>query len=128
MTTGIYAGLCSLMFLYLALPIVNQRKRKKIGLGDSGDAELQRAIRVHANFIEYVPLILLLMLIAEVQGTTSLVIHAFGLILVLSRLLHANGLGRSGGYSFGRFYGTLGTWLVILGLSGLLLWTGLTTG
>ena len=76
----------------------------------------------------YVPLILLLMLIAEFQGAASLVIHAFGVILMISRLLHANGLGRSGGYSFGRFYGTLGTRLVVLGLSGLLLWKGLTAG
>ena len=43
----------------------------------------------------YVPLILLLMLIAEVQGAANLVIHAFGVILIISRLLHANGLGRS---------------------------------
>ena len=45
----------------------------------------------------YVPLILLLMLIAEVQGAASLVIHAFGVILIISLLLHANGLSRSRG-------------------------------
>jgi uncharacterized membrane protein YecN with MAPEG domain len=125
MTTGIYAGLCSLMFLFLAWPITVQRKRKKIGLGDGGDIELQRAIRVHANFVEYVPLALLMLLLIEQQGVSNLVVHGFGLALIFSRLLHASGLSRSGGYSFGRFYGTLGTWLVMIGLALVSIWNGL---
>ncbi len=34
--------------------------------------------------------------------------------LLLARVLHAAGLSRSGGYSFGRFWGTALTWLVLL--------------
>jgi uncharacterized membrane protein YecN with MAPEG domain len=126
MSTGIYAGLFSLMFLYLAWPITVQRKRKKIGLGDGGDAELQRAIRVHANFVEYVPLTLLMLLLAELQKAPPPLIHGFGIALILSRILHAVGLTHSGGYSLGRFYGTLGTWLVMIGLAVHLIWIGLT--
>lgn len=125
MTTGIYAALSSLMFLYLAWLITVQRKQKKIGLGDGGDIELQRAIRVQANFIEYVPLTLLMLLLAEQQGHSNLLVHGFGLALIFSRVLHASGLSRSGGYSFGRFYGTLGTWLVMIGLAIVLIWKGL---
>ena len=113
------------MFLFLAWPITVQRKRKKIGLGDGGDIELQRAIRVHANFVEYVPLALLMLLLIEQQGVSNLVVHGFGLALIFSRLLHASGLSRSGGYSFGRFYGTLGTWLVMIGLALISIWNGL---
>lgn len=125
MITGIYAGLCGLMFLFLAWPITVQRKQKKIGLGDGGDIELQRAIRVHANFVEYAPLALVMLLVVEQQGVSNAVVHGFGLALILSRALHAFGLSRSGGYSFGRFYGTLGTWLVITGLAILSIWAGL---
>lgn len=125
MTTGIYTALCSLMFLYLAWPIASLRKQKKIGLGDGGDPELQRAIRVHGNFIEHVPITLLMLWLAEAQGTPSAVIHGLGVTLIGSRILHAYGLGRSGGYSIGRFYGTAGTWLVMIILSALLLWRGL---
>lgn len=67
-----------------------------------------------------------MLLIAELQKTPSAVIHGFGIALILSRVLHAQGLGRSGGYSFGRFYGTAGTWAVMIGLAGTLLWKGLT--
>jgi len=63
------------MFLYLAWPIASLRKQKKIGLGDGGDPELQRAIRVHGNFIEHVPITLLMLWIAEAQGTPLAVIH-----------------------------------------------------
>ena len=125
MITGIYAGLCSLMFLYLAWPITVQRKLKKIGVGDGGDTELQRTIRVHANFVEYVPLTLLMLLLAELQSTPPWAIHGFGTALILSRILHAVGFSRSGGYSLGRFYGTLGTWLVMIGLAVHLVWMGL---
>ena len=126
MATGIYAGVCSLLFLYLAWPITFQRKQKRIGLGDAGDPELQRAIRVHANFVEYVPLSLLMLLLLEQQGGPTGLIHGFGMALVFSRLLHAYGLGRSSGYSFGRFYGTLGTWLVMIGLAAVLIWRGIS--
>ncbi len=126
MITGIYAGLCSLMFLYLAWPITVQRKRKKIGVGDGGDTELQRTIRVHANFVEYVPLTLLMLLLAELQKAPPLLIHGLGIALILSRILHAVGFSRSGGYSLGRFYGTLGTWLVMIGLAVHLVWIGLS--
>ncbi len=126
MTTGIYAAVCSFIFLYLAWPITVLRKQKRIGLGDGGDLELQRAVRVHANFVEYVPLSLIMLLLLEQQGGPALLIHGFGTALIFSRLLHAYGLGRSGGYSFGRFYGTLGTWLVMIGLAALLIWRGIS--
>ena len=125
MVTGIYTALCSLMFLYLAWPIASLRKQKKIGLGDGSDPELQRAIRVHGNFIEHVPITLLMLWLAEAQGTPLAVIHGLSVALIGSRILHAYGLSRSGGYSFGRFYGTAGTWLVMIILSALLLWSGL---
>jgi uncharacterized membrane protein YecN with MAPEG domain len=75
------------------------------------------AVRVHANFIEYVPLALLLMLLGELNDLPRVVLHGAGILLLASRVLHAIGLGRSPGRSFGRFYGTAGTWFVVLGLS-----------
>ena len=90
------------------------------GLGDGGDPDLQRAIRVHANFIEYTPFALLLLLLVEMTTANALVVHAFGIALVVSRALHAQGLGATAGYSRGRYLGTLGTWVVITGLALLL--------
>lgn len=120
MRTGLYAGLCGLLFIWLSWRVIVERQRTKVGLGDGGDADLQRAIRVHANFVEYTPLALVLLALVDVMAEYDWLIHGFGIALVLSRVLHAQGLGSTAGYSRGRYFGTLGTWLVIVGLSLLL--------
>lgn len=124
MVTGYYAGACALFMLSLAWRVVSERRRAKVGLGDGGDEALQRAIRVHANFLEYVPLALVLLLIYEMSGAKTAYVNAFGLLLLLSRVMHAAGLGRSAGYSRGRYLGTLGTWVAIAALSVLLMIEG----
>ena len=52
------------------------------------------AQRAQANFIEYVPIALLLLAVAESQGLTGWLLHTSGVILVLARLLHAWGLSK----------------------------------
>ena len=121
MYTGLYAGLCGLLFIWLSWLVIKQRQRTKIGLGDGGDPDLQRAIRVHANFIEYTPFALLLLLLVEMTAANAPLVHAFGVALIVSRVLHAQGLSSTAGYSRGRFFGTLGTWIVITGLALLLI-------
>jgi len=123
--TATYAAIAGLMTLLLAGWVVRARRRFKTSIGTGGELAVEMAVRVHANFIEYVPLALLLMLLGELNGFAAPALHAAGLSLIASRVLHAVGLGRSPGRSFGRFYGTAGTWLVILGLSVALLAKGL---
>lgn len=118
----LYAGLSGVLLIALSVQVVLARRRFRVGLGAGTEQGLQQAIRVQANFVEYVPFAVLLLVIAEIQGLPVAAIHAAGILLVVSRVLHAIGLSQSPGLSFGRFYGTAGTWLVILGLSSWLLW------
>ncbi len=115
--TSLYAALAALLYLGLAGLVVRARWATRTPLGVGADPRMERAVRVHANFVEYVPLILLLLLLAELNGLPGWALHAAGAVLVASRLLHAWGLSRHSARSFGRFYGTLGTWLVLLGLA-----------
>lgn len=115
--TSVYAALCALLVLWLAWRVVELRRREKIGLGHGHHHELERRVRIHANAIEYVPLALILLALAEASGTPALGLHAAGAGLFVARVLHAIGLSRSAGYSFGRFWGVLLSWLVILGLA-----------
>ncbi len=117
MRTGLYAGLCGLLFIWLSWKVIVERRRSKVGLGDGGDPDLQRAIRVHANFIEYTPFALVLLALVDVLAGPNWLVHGAGVVLIVSRVLHAQGLGSSAGYSRGRYFGTLGTWIVITGLS-----------
>ena len=117
-----YAGLLGLLLIALSVRVVLARRRFRVRLGAGTEEGMQQAIRVQANFVEYAPFAVILLVIAEVQGLPEAAIHVAGVALVASRVLHAFGLSQSPGRSFGRFYGTAGTWLVILALSTWLLW------
>jgi hypothetical protein len=56
---------------------------------------LQRAIRVHGNFAEYVPLALVLLLLAELGGGSPWLLHAIGLSLTTGRVAHAYGVSQA---------------------------------
>ena len=112
--TLIVAGLHGLLLLALLQPIVRLRRGRKVGIGDGGDRELLRRIRVHANFVEYVPMLLVLLGLLELAGLDRRIVTALGAMLLVGRVLHARGLGRTEGYSSGRFWGTALTWLVLL--------------
>lgn len=117
--TTLTAGLLGLLSLILAFRVVMLRRRYSIGIGTEGAPALERAVRVHGNCMEYAPLALVLLLLAELGSPDMawlIAILACG--LVLGRCLHAFGLSSSPGVSAGRFIGTLLTWLVMLILSG----------
>lgn len=101
-----YAGLNALIALVLAVQVVR--------LGTGGHVVLEQAIRVHGNFVEYVPLILILLLLLELGGLAPLWLHPMGIALTLGRILHAWGLSTSPGESFGRAVGTGLTWATLL--------------
>ena len=128
MISGIYAGLCGVLLLLLSAQVVGLRRKYQVGIGSGGQEELQRAIRVQANFIEYTPITLLLLVLAELQGAWPGLLHATGLLLVVGRALHATGLRKSAGRTFGRFYGTLATWFALVALIatnlGAVFWAG----
>lgn len=120
--TGLYAALCALIALILASRVSLRRRSAQVGLGTGGDAQLGQRIRAHANFVEYVPLALILLLVLELDHVQPALLHVFGIVLVLARIAHAWGLSTSAGVTPGRLLGTLGTWLVTLAMALLLLW------
>lgn len=115
--TLLFASLHSLLLLALLVPISLHRRRHRIGLGDGGDAVLLRKIRVHANFVEHVPLALLMLALLELAGLWPPMLWACGGALLLGRVMHASGMSRRAGYSFGRFWGTALTWGVLLAMA-----------
>lgn len=112
--TALYAGLSGLLLMMLSWKVVVARRRSNVSLGVGSDAGLEKAVRVHGNFVEYVPIGLMLLLLAELSGIWPWLLYLLGAQLLLGRVLHAWGLGTQDGRSFGRYYGTLLTWLMIL--------------
>jgi uncharacterized membrane protein YecN with MAPEG domain len=120
--TALYAGILGFLGLVLASRVVQNRVRHRIALGDRGNDEMQRAMRVFGNFTEYVPMILLLIGFGEMLGAGKWITHGLGAALLVARLSHAVGLSKSSGRTLGRAVGVVLTWLALLVSSALLIW------
>jgi uncharacterized membrane protein YecN with MAPEG domain len=90
--TALYGAVSALLTLALGLNVSRLRGKYNVFRGDGGHAELAGAVRAHGNNAEHVPLLLILLLAAELSGGSSTVLHIFGGALVVSRLLHAVGV------------------------------------
>lgn len=123
--TAFYAALSAILVIALAASVIARRYAVRVGLGDNGDRVLARRIRAHANAVEYLPLALILLLVLELLAIAPPWLHAFGIALLLGRLLHALGLSRSSGPGVLRFSGMVLTLLAMLAMSAVLLWQSL---
>ncbi len=90
--TPTYAAIAALLYVYLSFRVIGGRRDTSTSLGDGGDDGLRRAIRVHGNFAEYVPMILILMALAELQSVSGIFIHVLGALMLAGRISHAYGL------------------------------------
>ncbi|MDP5335811.1 MAG: MAPEG family protein [Paracoccaceae bacterium] len=90
--TALYAGLLALVYVIISGWVIRVRVQQKVFAGDKGDPVMANAMRVHANFAEYVPLALILLFLAEMQGAPALALHAIGAMLLLARIMHALGM------------------------------------
>ena len=90
--TSLYAvPMGGLMFI-LWLNVTKTRANQGVSIGDNNDPALLEKIRRHGNFIEWVPMVLLMMSIAELRGGNGMGLHAAGILLVVSRFAHPFGL------------------------------------
>ncbi len=84
--TAFYSSLLALFFIALSFKIIKLRFKLKIGVGDGGDKLLIKAIRIHGNFSEYIPLSLLLLACYEINGAETFILHILGSVLFLGRV------------------------------------------
>ena len=92
--TPLYAALLGLLFIALSIRTIGLRRRFRVAIGSGRKALLQRAMRVNANFAEYVPLALLLIYFVELHDGPRLHIHLLGSALIGGRVLHAWGVSQ----------------------------------
>lgn len=92
--TPFYSAILALLFLVLSVRTLRLRRSLKIPIGDAGNRQMLRAMRVHANFAEYVPFSLLLIFMLELQDAHSLLLHLLCVCLLVGRISHAYGVSR----------------------------------
>ncbi len=117
-----YCGALGLVYLFFTLFVIRNRWKHRIGLGHGKNIEMTKAIRIHGNFNEYVPFLLMLMFFAISKGAlTATWVHILAGALTLSRVSHFIGLVKSAGTSVFRAFGTSVIVLELIGLSIILL-------
>lgn len=122
--TSLFAAAFAVALVALSFPI--SLRRMKVGdmVGDSTDEDLRRRIRAQGNFIEYIPLGVLLLGLVEAQAGNTLVVVTIGSLMVFGRVLHAIGMFSSSGPLRG--FGMIFTYLALLLAAGWLIakvWT-----
>ena len=120
--TPLYAGVLTLLFVFLSARVIAGRASAGIMMGDSGAPQLLRRRRVHGNFAEYVPLALVLMLMAELQAVPHWQLHAMGILLTAGRIIHAYGVSQDPEVIGVRVVGMALTFFALLSGAALNLW------
>jgi uncharacterized membrane protein YecN with MAPEG domain len=87
-----YGALAALLSTALAINVTRLRGQERRSVGEEGSPSLTRAIRAHGNNAEYTALAVALLVLAELCGGGSLILHLLGGGFVTGRLMHAHGM------------------------------------
>ncbi|MDX8351051.1 MAPEG family protein [Cognatiyoonia sp. IB215182] len=121
--TSMTAICAALILLVLTWKVIMLRRKDGVVLGDTGDRVLTKAIRGQANAAEQLPMALILMGLAELQGAYGVALTALAAILLIGRGMHAAYFGIHGLTWRLRFYGMF---LTLIAQGGLIILLGLT--
>jgi uncharacterized membrane protein YecN with MAPEG domain len=120
--TTLYAGLLGLIAVALASFAGRARVTHNVSLGDGGKPDLLEAMRRHANFVEFVPLFLVLLAIVELNGAPKWWLHVLGAVMVASRIIHPFGLSFDRMNTTARMIGAAGSFQALAAVSLTALW------
>ena len=102
--------------LWLSIRIGKLRTSAKVLHGDGGNDALMQRMRAQANFIENVPLALILIAAIELSGKGGQWLAIVGAVFMLARVAHGIGMDSTKANPL-RAGGTLVTMLTLLGLA-----------
>jgi hypothetical protein len=118
---GLYVGMNALLLLVLAYIVGSRRgAQKQLQPGDMGDAALTRAIRAHGNYVEYAPMVLLILLVMALLGFKPVILHIYGAVFTLGRVVGAVGMMQTRHPNALRFAGNAVTGVALVGGGGAL--------
>lgn len=112
--SGIWFFVFSTFYVLLTLHVVRMRWVTKTGLGVGEDRRMIKAVRVHGNFAEYIPLVFIGIILMEVRGAGSTWLHSLYTAAFLGRLLITIGITKTSNFSPYRFLGNLMTYIALL--------------
>ena len=118
--SALYLAVFAVFATVLAVLPGRIRGADGVSIGDGGRPDLLLHMRRHANFVEYVPYFMVMMVALELNGTSDTSLHWLGSLMVLARIAHAVGLKAETTRHPGRAVGAIGTILLSLVAAGML--------
>lgn len=110
----VVAGLLGLWLVVLSVNVVRLRRSSEVSLGAGDDRRLMRAVRAHGNLTEYAPLFTILLVLAEAQGGSAVLLGALGALFVAGRVGHGIALGFTEKSAIGRIGGMAATFAALI--------------
>ena len=92
LVTSTIAAVLTIIFIKLSFNVISLRRKNKVGLGNGGHEDLERAIRAQGNFAEYVPFGIILIACLELNRAPWWLVLIPGIFLIIGRLIHAKGI------------------------------------
>ena len=111
------AAASTLINVWLGMRVGQKRVAHKCSIGDGGHQPLVARMRAQANFVEYAPFFLILLLLIELAKGQPLWLWAVASLFILARILHAFGMDRPPGNRL-RMIGAMTTGLILVVLTG----------
>jgi uncharacterized membrane protein YecN with MAPEG domain len=105
--TPIYGVLLTVLLLILSARVIMERRGNQFAYGNNDSNRIEAKIRAQANWAEYVPIALLLLMMAEIQGVGAFWLHLTGIILLVGRVAHGYGMSFNPKDFRFRFYGMI---------------------
>ena len=127
-TTPIYAGLLTLIHIWLSYRVILARRLFKVSVGDGGEREIIKRNRAQSNWVEYAVIGIVLLALLELQGAYGWFVHVTGLVLLVGRGAHAWGFTRKPQIVILRKVGMYMTFFVLLILALANIYLGLAGG
>ena len=122
--TLMYASIFAFFALVLSFRAGSFRGKSGISVlfGDPTNMELAERVRAHQNFLEYVPILIIVMGAIEINGGSDMFLYVTGDLLFVARIAHAMGLKHDNMAHKGRLIGAAGTALITLVVAGYGVW------
>ncbi|MEJ6710401.1 MAG: MAPEG family protein, partial [Amylibacter sp.] len=85
--TPLYAAFLAVIFLVYTMRVIKARSAAGLSILHGDDMELALKVRIHANFADFVPIALIVLMLAEMSGGNGIAVHVAGALLIASRIL-----------------------------------------
>jgi len=127
--TMMYASFFALFAMFLSFRAGGFRGKTGVSVlyGEPPNMVLAERVRAHQNFLEYVPMVLIVMGAIELSGGSRMFLYVVGDLLVIARIAHFIGLKHDNMGHPGRLIGAGGTLLVTVVTAGYGLWLAAKT-